>query len=384
MQDICKQRLHWDDPFGENESRRWEKWKDDLPKLSQLTVKRCVKPADLGKLLFVELHHSADASQFAFGAVSYLRMVDLTDNAYCSFLIGTSRLAHIKPMTVPRLDLSAAVLAVQLDETLKSELEIPLHQSVFWTDSTIVLQYIRNESTRFHMFVSNHLTVIHEHSEPSQWRYVNSDLNPADNACRGLTVGMIIENNRWLSGPEFLTEEEPLWPRDPSYHQMELTTDDPELKRDVQIYIQTTLSQLAEDALTKLLNRFSSWDKVRKAFAWLLGLKTWFIRKHRRLSVSSSPSMNQTSRDQLSVNEVLVAEKEIIRHLQKQSFPEVVKAVERVTSNQESSRQVKPGLRRLEIVTSLCKLNLVLDGEGILRVGGRLENAPTVTTPSIR
>jgi len=114
LQDICKQRLDWDDPVGENESRRWEKWKEDLPKLSQLAVKRCVKPADLRKLKFVELHHFADASQFAFGAVSYLRMVDLTDNVYCSFLMGKSCLAHIKPMTVPRLELSAAVLAVQL------------------------------------------------------------------------------------------------------------------------------------------------------------------------------------------------------------------------------------------------------------------------------
>jgi len=204
---------------------------------------------------------------------------------------------------------------------------------------------------------------------------VNSELNPADDASRGLTVDIMIQNNRWLSGPEFLTMEESLWPRDPSYHQMELTTDDPELKRDVQVYIQTTLSQPAEDALTRLLHRFSSWDKLRNAFAWLLRFKTWFVRKHRRLSVGSSPSMDQTSRDQLSVNEVLVAEKEIIRHLQKLSFPDVVEAVQRVTSNQESSRQVKPGLRRLKIVTFLSKLNPVLDGEGILRVGGRLENA---------
>ena len=91
---------------------------------------RCVKPADLGKLKFAVLHHLADASQFAFGAVSYVRVVDLSDNAYCSFLVGKFHLVHIKPMTVPRLELSAAVLAIQLDETLKSELEIALHQSV--------------------------------------------------------------------------------------------------------------------------------------------------------------------------------------------------------------------------------------------------------------
>ena len=372
LQDLCKQRLDWDDPVGENKRRRWEKWKEDLPKLSRLAVKRCVKPADLGKLKFATLHNFADVSQFALGAVSYLRMVDLTDNAYCSFLMGKSRLAHIKPMTVPRLELSAAVLAVQVDEILRSELEIPLHQSVFWMDSTTVLQYIRNESARFHTFVSNRLTVIHEHSEPCQWRYVNSELNPADEASRGLTVDTMIQNSRWLTGPEFLTKEEHLWHRDLTCHQTK--PDDPELKRDVQMYIQTTLSQPEEDALTKLLHRFSSWDKLKKAFAWLLRFENWFVQKYRHLSGNNSPFMSLIPRGELLVNEVQVAESEVTKHLQKLSFPKVVEALQRVTRNLESSGQVKPGLRKLKIATSLCKLNPVLDGEGILRLGGRLEN----------
>ena len=85
--------------------------------------------------------------------------------------------------------------------------------------------------------------------------------------------------------------------------------------------------------------------------------------------------MRHTPPAELSVDEVHVAEREIFRHLQKLSFPEVVAALQRVTRNQESSRQFKPGLRKLKISNSLCKLNPVLDGEGILRVGGRLENA---------
>ena len=321
------------------------------------------------------LPHFADTSQFVFGAVSYLRMVDLTDNAYCLFLMGKFHLAHIMPMTVPRLEHSAAVLAIQLDETLKLELEIPLHQSVFWTDSTTVLQYIRNESARFHTFVSNRLTVIHERSEPSQWRYVNSEFNPADDASRGLTVDKMIQNSRWLNGPEFLTKEEHFWPRDPSHHQMERSTDDPEVKRDVQIYIQTAISQPTEEVLTKLFHRLSSWDKLRKAFAWLLRFKIWFIQKHRRLSVNSSLSMSHTLRGDLSVNEVQVAEREIFRHIQKLSFPDVVEALQRLTRSQESLREVKPGLKKLKMAMSLSKLNPMLDGEGILRVAGRLENA---------
>ncbi|XP_078351492.1 uncharacterized protein LOC144636211 [Oculina patagonica] len=374
LQDLCKLKLDWDDPVDEKESQRWEKWKEELPKLSQLAVKRCVKPADLGELKTVELHNFADASQFAFGAVSYLRLVDTKDNACCSFLMGKSRLAHIKPMTVPRLELSAAVLAVQLDKTLKTELEIPVQQSVFWSDSTTVLQYIRNESSRFHTFVSNRLTVIHEHSEPKQWKYVNSELNPADHASRGLTVdGMI--SSKWLCGPEFLSREEGLWPRDPSHQLKELSVDDPELKRDVHTFSQAVLNQPAEDFLSRLFHQYSSWDKLRKAFAWLLRFKNWSVQRHRGLSVNSSSSVSQSPRGELSVDEVRVAEMEIIRHLQKLSFPKAFEALRRISRNQVSARQVKPHLRKLKSALPLRKLCPVLDGYGILRVGGRLENA---------
>ena len=85
--------------------------------------------------------------------------------------------------------------------------------------------------------------------------------------------------------------------------------------------------------------------------------------------------MSQTLCAELSVNKVQEAESEIFRHLQKLSFPEVVETVQKVTRDEESQCQVKPGLRKLKIATSLCKLNPVLDGEGILQVGGRLENA---------
>ena len=83
-------------------------------------------------------------------------------------------------MTVPRLELSAAVLAVQLDKSVREELDIPITQSIYWSDSTCVLRYIRNQSKRFHTFVANRLSVIHENSAPHQWRYIGSELNPAD------------------------------------------------------------------------------------------------------------------------------------------------------------------------------------------------------------
>ena len=82
--------------------------------------------------------------------------------------MGKSRLAHVKTMTIPRLELSAAVVVIQLDKMLREELDITVDDSIFWSDSTSVLQYIRNESRRFHTFVANWISVIHDSSKPSQ------------------------------------------------------------------------------------------------------------------------------------------------------------------------------------------------------------------------
>ena len=173
--------------------------------MSQISLARCLKPADFGVADVTELHHFADASQIAYGAVSYARFVNEERKAvHRSFLVGMSRLAHVKPMTIPRLELSAAVVAVKLDRTLREELEIKIDRSVFWSDSTAVLQYIKNEDKRFHTFVANRLAVIHDGSKPSQCNFVESARNPADDASRGLTPEELFLQDRRFKGPEFL------------------------------------------------------------------------------------------------------------------------------------------------------------------------------------
>ena len=170
LQDLCKQNIGWDDKIGEDEQKRWKNWLSDLPKLSEITLERCIKPADFGRVKSAQLHHFADASRIAYGTVSYIRMTNYEGKVHCAFPFEKSRSAHVKPMTIPRLELCAAVVAVQVDQMLRKELELSLEESVFWTDSMSVLQYIRNESTRFHTFVENRLAIIHDGSVPSQWR----------------------------------------------------------------------------------------------------------------------------------------------------------------------------------------------------------------------
>nr|XP_054771056.1 uncharacterized protein LOC129278957 [Lytechinus pictus] len=113
-------------------------------------------------------------------------------------------------MTIPRLELSAAVQACSISETMRRELRLPVTSTTFWTDSTSFLQYLRNESRRFHTFVANRTSKIQDVSDPSQWRHVDTKANPADDGSRGVPVRKL---GRWVKGLEFLLNGRDTWPR---------------------------------------------------------------------------------------------------------------------------------------------------------------------------
>jgi len=138
----------------------WQSWFGDLPKLESLKVYRCFKLPDFGDVTTCQIHHFADASQIAYGAVSYLCITNAQGLVHCSFVIGKSRLSPLKLLTIPRLELSAAVVAARLDKIIRTETNIKVDESVFWTDSTCVLGYLRNESKRFDTFVANRVATI--------------------------------------------------------------------------------------------------------------------------------------------------------------------------------------------------------------------------------
>ena len=203
LQELCKKKMSWDEEINGSELRRWKGWLADLPKLSEVVVTRCYKPPTFGEINQIQLHHFSDASQYGYGTASYLRVVDTNGNIHCSLVIGKSRLAPLKVISIPRLELSAAAMSVRLDYMIRKELDLPIQESIFWTDSTAVIQLIENKTKRFHTFVANRLSIIQDGSSPAQWRHVDSKSNPADDASRGLTADQTIRNQRWLNGPSF-------------------------------------------------------------------------------------------------------------------------------------------------------------------------------------
>ena len=116
LQDLCRKKLDWDEEIPEEYLERWRTWLQELPRLEQISVDRCFKPNDLAEITTTQLHHFADASQNGYGAATYLRVEDKNGRVKCSFVMGKSRLAPIKSVTIPRMELSAAVVATKLDK----------------------------------------------------------------------------------------------------------------------------------------------------------------------------------------------------------------------------------------------------------------------------
>lgn len=131
--------MGWDVNLPEVVKQRWVEWLTNLPKLQGCNLTRCIKPPDFGHPIFAQLHHFADASEDAYGTASYLLLKNERNQVSCTFMIGKARVAPLKQPTIPRIELTAATVAVKMDKLLRKELQLDLVNSVFWIDSTAVL-----------------------------------------------------------------------------------------------------------------------------------------------------------------------------------------------------------------------------------------------------
>ena len=353
LQRLCKQGLGWDSTIAQDDLQKWENWLSSLPKLSDFRIRRCLKPASFENYSVCEIHHFADASSFAYGACCYLRLINNQGKIHCPFLIGKSRLAPIKSVSIPRLELTAAVLSVKLDKLVRQELDLNNCKSIFWTDSTAVLFSIRNTKRKFPVFVANRLSVIEQHCSVLQWRHVPSKLNPADLASRGAPVDKITSPNMWSLGPKFLWLPEVDWPSSPG-GPVELPSEFL-LQRRRAIVNTVTNQDLSTD---RLIKRYSALPKLLKTTSWLLRYKKFLIGKVKNVNCSSTKY--------LSADELKCAEIELIKYIQLQHFSALFKIC---SSSNRTSAQAKFKCSR-----SMHKLQPMLV-DGILRVGGRLERA---------
>ena len=318
--------------------------------LDSFSIPRCYPPQSFGTLYSAQLHHFADASNDGYGCVSYLRLKNQAGQIHCSFVFGKDRVAPLKQLTIPCMELAAAVLTVIVEVQLQRELDLPLEQSVFWSDSTSVLGYLRIEKTRFKTFVANRVAFIRENTNPSQWNFVPGHLNPADDASRGLDGEATLRSERWRRGPRFLWDYEEEWPCQSSYH---INENDPEVK-DVPVVCASSKKQ-SPDILVRIMSHYSDWYKLKK----FVGLFVRAVRRWKHCASGGHEDLNPQHRC-LSVCDLEKAEMVILRWSQEVHFPDVIRSP-------KSGCCVKDH--------QLAPLNPVLVDD-VLWVGGRVKNAP--------
>lgn len=166
LQMLTRKMIGWDEPLEENETVQWSRWLDDLSKLEEVKIDRCFRPKGFVKVQETQLHLFSDASRQGYSSVAYLRFEDVEGRVHCSFVMGKARLAPIREIFIPRLELTAAVISVKLSHAIRDELDLTVNKVIYWTDSNSVLKCINNETKRFHTFESNRLTIIHDGSAP--------------------------------------------------------------------------------------------------------------------------------------------------------------------------------------------------------------------------
>ncbi|XP_072400534.1 uncharacterized protein [Diabrotica undecimpunctata] len=335
IQEIWSEHLEWDQSVPVSIHTKWLIFKDQLSLLNNLKIPRHVICSNY---ILLELHGFSDASEQAYGACIYTRSINSSGEVTVQLLCAKSKVAPLKKITLPRLELMGALILSRLSNKVIQSLTLKLTNIFLWSDSTIVLGWIKTPPNLLKTFVANRVSEITSNISSGTWSHVGSKENPADLLTRGVDPSLIQASNLWWNGPEFLGSEDIVWPNQPSQLCKEL----PELKNNL-------LSLITIPEIEFPFDRFSSFKRLSRCVAYCL-----------RFIYNSQKLNDQRLVGSLSLKEIENAELCIIKLVQGQAFAQEIHVLRSGKSLPSKSN-----------LLSLCPF---LDS-GLLRVGGRQKNA---------
>ncbi|XP_060649602.1 uncharacterized protein LOC132786893 [Drosophila nasuta] len=340
LQNIWRSGVGWDEPLKEEDEADWRRWLDLVPTLNNLRIARCLKGVSAARCL--EMHTFVDASVNAYAAVVYIRD-EVDDQVHCSLVASKTRVAPLKPISIPRMELMAAVLGLRLARCIESEMSVHVDKKVFWTDSRDVLFWIRSDVRKFHQFVALRIGEILEGSDVSNWRWVPSAQNVADDGTKWTRTPVINEANRWFRGPQFLYSDDSQWPQmniDASQHSHTILQHVEE-----QLEAMSPLSCISPDP-----ERFSKLERLRAAQLRVLDFLRSIVKK----------SMGSELKKLLLLERPIEMDIILIRVCQETEYFSEMKCL-------------KMGSSIIDRKSKLFKCSPYLDEVSILRVKGRID-----------
>ena len=183
MQEIWRIGIHRDDKLRDEEYRGWSEWIENLNNIKECAISRCCSPLGQNSEK-IQIHIFCDARLVTYAATAYLNFSRNDGYAHVSLIMAKSRVAPLKPLSLPRLELLVALLGANLLKYIEDELDFEITQRFLWSDSTTVLRWIKSELQTRHVFLANRLAEIGKLTKSREWRWVPGDQIPADDAFR--------------------------------------------------------------------------------------------------------------------------------------------------------------------------------------------------------
>lgn len=330
----------WDQPVPEDIKEIWTRYMHQLPNLAHLHIPRRITRDDA---VSYQIHGFCDASEAGYAGAVYLRSSNQNHHHTVALISAKSRVAPTKRRSLPRLELCGASMLADLMHHI-----INIYSSVIkidsihaWSDSMIVLAWIKSNSTSFKAFVGNRISNIQRKIPEATWKHVPGKQNPADCASRGKNPEDLINHDLWWTGPEWLSQDSNQWPNEPISTSSITCEDDPEIACEQRrTVLNTTIINL--EPLEQLINKYSSLRKIQRIVAYCRRFVD-ALRKNKRVGHFTEQELH----------EALMV---LVKHTQRSEFSEDIK-------NIQSGRMLSKPMR---------KLNAFIDDQQVFRVGGRL------------
>ncbi|XP_070510416.1 uncharacterized protein [Cardiocondyla obscurior] len=294
MQDIWRHGLHWDESVPQIIYSKWLEFSTQLKIMKQITFDRKIFLNDYND---VQLHGFCDASSVGYGACLYMRTPGINDRVNSELICAKSRVAPLKPITIPRLKLCGALLLTRLYQEITDITRIKSNRIIFWCDSTIVLQWLKTPPHLLKTYIANRVAEVQEIANSVEWRHIRSEDNPADAISKGQLPNDFVKNQLWSCGPSWLAKRENKWPNEcPSVEQI------PELKKNA-CFLTTSIDR-------DIIKKYSSYNKTCKIITYCCRWKK--DNKHT---------------GQLSVEEIYKAEIRVLKIVQATEFAKEIRPV---------------------------------------------------------
>ncbi|GBM60852.1 hypothetical protein AVEN_179007-1 [Araneus ventricosus] len=297
LQECWKLGLSWDAELPLLITERFERWKMKLPKLNALQIPRCVRE-DFAEDSKLSIHVFCDASQSAYATCIFLR-AESADNTSCQLIQARNRVAPLKKISIPRLELLSCTIGARLAKATISELGLEKIPIFYWSDSMNALYWIkRNEN--WATFVYNRVLEIRKLTNPEDWRHISGTLNPADLPSRGSNAEELVKS-LWWEGPNWLRRPIEDWPVSETIPDFDVVNS--EKRKTIVSVTNTTTEQL------EYFSKVSSFRKMTRITAWIF-----------RFYKNAKTQKKERKGGTLDFEEVEAAEKFILKQVQSQCF----------------------------------------------------------------